>query len=92
VDERGNAVFVWERINEDFDCGLGTCSQVQARSRSSEGSLNKIETLSDLGPDATPVVAVDPDGSRDRKAATAAADWVGPATSIEAAVQQKGDS
>ncbi len=88
VDSRGNAVFAWERIDEAFDCGFGTCSQVQARSVSYSGTLSRIQTLSDLGGAADPMVAVDPNGGRQSATADAASDWLGPTTQIEAAVQR----
>jgi hypothetical protein len=87
VDERGNAVFVWERLDQTVDCGEGSCRQVQVRSRTPGGSLTGTKTFPNLGPNAAPMVAVDPDGGADSSRADAAVDWIGPGELIEAAVQ-----
>jgi uncharacterized protein GlcG (DUF336 family) len=57
VDDDGDAVFVWERVDASGDL------RIQARARSAAGSLSPVQTLSDAGQDASlPQVAVDADG------------------------------
>jgi hypothetical protein len=56
VDQNGNAVFVWQR-------GNGTNDHIEARARSSTGTLSAVQTLSVLGRFAAyPQLAVDPSG------------------------------
>jgi hypothetical protein len=76
VDSDGDAVFVWQR----FD---GTNTRVQARSRSTAGTLGAIGTLSAPGHAFDPRIAVAPNGA-------ASAVWTrddGSNDRIEAAVQ-----
>jgi hypothetical protein len=69
VDPNGNAVFVWDRYDGSTDCGGGKppsagCRRVQARARSSTGTLSTIQTLSDAGMRATfPGVGIDQNGN-----------------------------
>ncbi len=57
VDQNGNAVFVWARID-------GTKRRIQARARSATGTLSATQTLSDSGQNAfSPVVVVDQSGN-----------------------------
>jgi hypothetical protein len=54
VDDDGEAVFVWERVDASGDL------RIQARARSAAGALSPVQTLSDAGEDASlPQVAVD---------------------------------
>jgi uncharacterized protein YheU (UPF0270 family) len=70
VDSDGDAVFVWERLDDTTDCydpvggASGPCERIQARTRSANKHLGPITTLSVGGGDAEyPDVAVDPNGS-----------------------------
>jgi hypothetical protein len=57
VDDNGDAVFVWERVDASGDL------RIQARARSAAGTLSAVQTLSDAGENASlPQVAVDADG------------------------------
>src|SRR3954451_560852 len=57
VDDGGDAVFVWQRVDASGDL------RIQARARSATGGLSPVQTLSDAGQDASlPQDAVDADG------------------------------
>jgi Ca2+-binding RTX toxin-like protein len=57
VDSSGNAVFVWKRSD-------GTNTRIEARTRSSTGTLGTVQVLSAAGQNAdVPQVAVDPNGN-----------------------------
>jgi uncharacterized protein YheU (UPF0270 family) len=63
VDQAGDAVVVWERLDGSAQCGTGGCSRIQTRARSATGILGSVQTLSGAGQHAlSPQVAVDQDG------------------------------
>jgi hypothetical protein len=63
VDASGNAIFVWQRF-DGTDPPNNCCTRIEARSRSSTGTLGAVETLSDPGQNASmPQVAVDSSGN-----------------------------
>jgi uncharacterized protein YheU (UPF0270 family) len=64
VDQSGNAVFVWQRRDSSTDCDGTGCYRIQARIRSTAGTLSPVQTLSAAGGNATlPQVAVDQSGN-----------------------------
>jgi hypothetical protein len=63
VDEDGDAVFAWERVDETTDCEEAGCQRVQARARSAAGVLSAVQTLSPAGQSAGGAeLAIDQDG------------------------------
>jgi hypothetical protein len=63
VDQSGNSVLAWERDDGTTGCYGASCKRIQARSRTSAGTLSAVQTLSAAGENATgPRVAVDPTG------------------------------
>jgi hypothetical protein len=64
VDQSGNAVFVWRRLDGTQGCSASGCYRIQARARSATGTLSPIQTLSDPGQNAfLPQVGVDQNGN-----------------------------
>jgi hypothetical protein len=64
LDQSGNAVFTWSRPDSTTDCNGGPCTRIQARARSTDGTLSAVQTLSERGQNAAvdPEVAVDQSG------------------------------
>ena len=77
VDQRGNALFVWQRQYPTVgsECGDG-CLRIQSRSLSRSNVLGSLETLSaPPGAAGGPVVSADPNGGVDQNAADAVVGW-----------------
>jgi 6-phosphogluconolactonase (cycloisomerase 2 family) len=63
IDQDGDAVFTWRRLDGTTDCGGFPCYRVQARARTAAGAFSAVQTLSAVGQNASaPEVAVDPGG------------------------------
>jgi hypothetical protein len=65
IAPNGDAVFVWERYDGTDQCGRTDygCIRVQARARSTDGTLSAVQTLSAAGRNAySPHVGVDSEG------------------------------
>jgi uncharacterized protein YheU (UPF0270 family) len=63
VDSGGDAVFVWEAFAAPASCNFN-CTRAQTRTRSADGTLSPVQTLSAAGADAIfPQVAVDQSGN-----------------------------
>jgi 6-phosphogluconolactonase (cycloisomerase 2 family) len=64
VDQDGDAVFVWRRLDGTTDCGGVACYRIQARARSAAGVLSAVQNVSAAGQHAgDPQVAVDQSGN-----------------------------
>jgi hypothetical protein len=64
LDDTGNAIFVWERLDGTTACEGRPCWRIQARVRAANGTLSATRTLSAAGRDGQfPQVAVDAAGN-----------------------------
>jgi hypothetical protein len=52
IDSNSNAVFVWQARDTTTQCNGGSCMRIRTRTRSADGTLSTIQTLSGAGQDA----------------------------------------